>query len=317
MTQRIEPFSKYCSKNWTLVNIWLEELNPFSKYYSLNPCQHMTRRIEPQNITHRIEPFSTYDSKNWTFFSKELFQYDSKDEIFQCFEQLNPFLIWPKELTFLENESNIWTLFEHDSKNWTFFHMTSRTQLFSKLAHRIEFFEVILSIVFFFEKKLKELKELNPSCKSLKWLNFFFCWKYDSKNLNFFFNLTQRIAPTFFFSWFKYLDLFTWLKELNLLFHVTQILQLFQRNGPFFFGLKVFSSKKKKNSQNWFFFESDPQNWFFCDLNRLISWIWRKELKRLISWIWRKDLNHFFKITLKELVFFTRLKELNFFMNMT
>ena len=169
----------------------------------------------------------------------------------------------------------------------------------------------ILSIEFFFffkKKKPQRIERIEPFLDITQRIEFF-CWIYDSKNWTFFLNLTQRTVPSFF-SWFKYLDLFH-IKELNLLFYVTQILELFwkfliQRNGPFFSGLKVFSSIKK-NSQNWIF-ESDPQNWYFFELNRLISWIWRKELNRLISWVWRKDLNPFFKIS---------LKELNFLMNMT
>ena len=153
---------------------------------------------------------------------------------------LNPFWTWLKELNF--------------------FHMTSRTQLFSKLAHRIEFIEVILSIEFFFLEK-RRIERIEPFLHITQMIELFFCWKYDSKNLNFFFSIWLKELLQPFFSWFKYLDLFTWLKELNLLFHVTQILQLFQRNGPFFFlDSKFFHQKKKLTELN---FESDPQNWIF------------------------------------------------------
>ena len=187
---------------------------------------------------------------------------------------------------------------------------------------------------------LKELKELNPSWISLKRLNFFV--EYMTQRIENFFSIWLKelfllffhdsntwtfftsTNWTFFFTWLKYLNFFEnfWFKEMD----------------PFFSRLKVFSSKK--NSQNWIFLNPTHRIDIFCELNRLISWIWRKELNRLISWIWRKDLNPFSNISLKELnsflkrwlnefnsfwkcasknltLFLIRLKELNFFMNMT
>ena len=288
LTQRIEPFSKYCSKNWTLVNMWLEELNPFSKYCSKN-WTLFNMWLEELNIFFK-RTFSIW-LKGWKFSI--------------CFEELNPFWYDLKNWLFWKNESNIWTLFENDSKNWFFSYYSNNWALFWKKTHRIEFFKVIIRIEFFFLRKIKELKELNPSCISLKWLNFF-CWTYDSKNLNiFFFNLTQRIAPTFFFLWFKYLDLF----------HMTQRIEpsllrvsntwTFSKKWTLFFKAQSFFINKKTHRIE-FFLNPTHRIEFFCDLNRLISWIWRK------------DLNHFFQNKkLKELVFFKRLKELNFFMNMT
>ena len=188
---------------------------------------------------------------------------------------------------------------------------------------------------------LKELKELNPSWISLKRLNFFV--EYMTQRIENFFSIWLKELFLLFFSWFKYLDLFH-INELNLLFHVTQILELFwkfliQRNGPFFFKAQSFFIKKKKPHRIEFWNPTHRID-IFCELNRLISWIWRKELNRLISWIWRKDLNPFSNISLKELnsflkrwlnefnsfwkcasknltLFLIRLKELNFFMNMT
>ena len=132
---RIELFLKnYDSQNWTLpinmthrmepfFSIWLKELNPF------------------RNITQRTEPFSTYDSKNWTFFSIELFQYYSKDENFSiCFEELNPFLIWPKELTFGK--------------------MSQIFEPFLNMTQRIDFFHTIQIIEPYFENWLTELNFL-------------------------------------------------------------------------------------------------------------------------------------------------------------
>ena len=230
MTPRIEPFLiKYDSKNWILLKILLKELNPF---------QHMTRRIEH---------FSTEDSKNWTFFSIELFQYDRKRlNFFNMFWRVEPFFWYDLKNGLFGKMSQIFEPFlnmtqrieflSYDSNNWA---------LFWKLAHRIEFFEVILSIEFFFSKKrtLKELKELNPSWKSLKGLNFF-CWKYESKNWTFlsiwlkellqpFFFMIQILGPfshdsknwTFFFTWIKYLNFFEnfWFKEMDPFFQDSKI----------------------------------------------------------------------------------------------
>ena len=183
------------------------------------------------------------------------------------------------------------------------------------MAHRIEFFEVILSIEFFFQKKTQRIERIEPR------LNFFFVENMTQRIELFFLNLTQRIAPTFLFHDSNTWIFFTWLKELNLLIYVTQILELFFENfwfkemDLFFSRLKVFHQSKKTHRIK--FLNPTHRIEFFCELNRLISWIWRKELNRLISWIWRKDLNPFFKISLKELNFFIRLKELNFLINMT
>ena len=161
---------------------------------------------------------------------------------------------------------------------------------------------------FFKKKKLKELKELNPSWKSLKRLNFFFVENMTQRIELFFLNLTQRIAPTFLFHDSNTWTFFTWLKELNLLIYVTQILELFwkfwfKEMDLFFSRLKVFHQSTITHRIK--FLNPTHRIDFFCELNRLISWIWRKEL------------NPFFKISLKELNFFLRLKELNFLINMT
>ena len=147
MTHGIEPFLfiwltewnpsfQFDSKNWTLFKILLKELNP---------CQHMTRRIEPffkilpielnpfQHMTRRIEHFCNRTFSIW------LKGWNFSNMIWR----IEPFLIWPKELTFLrKNESNIWTLFQHDSKNWFFFILFQYLSLILKLAHRIDFLKL-------------------------------------------------------------------------------------------------------------------------------------------------------------------------------
>ena len=311
MTQKIDIFFEYDSKNWTFFSIWhkeielfcwmrLKELNLFSMWFkeffltkmtlSILPFLkydsrielflknydsqnwtlpiNMTHRMEPffsiwlkelnpfRNITQRTEPFSTYDSKNWTFFSIELFQYYSKDKNFSiCFEELNPFLIWPKELTFWKNESNIWTLFEHDSKNWFFSYDSNNWALFWKLAHRIEFFEVILSIeFFFFKKKTQRIERIEPFLEITQRIELFFV-ENMTQRIELFFSiwLKELLQPFFFMIQIlgpfshdskNWTFLFTWLKYLNFFWKF-----LIQRNGPFFFKTQKFSSIKKK-SQN-------------------------------------------------------------------
>ena len=183
------------------------------------------------------------------------------------------------------------------------------------MAHR--FFQVFLSIEFFFflKKNTHRIERIEPFLDITQRIEPFFS-QFDSKNCSFFFflNLTQRIVPSFFH------DSNTWT-----FFHMTQRIELsFLRDSNTWTFLKKWTLCSgriinKKNSQNWIFLNPTHRIDFFCDLNRLISWIWRKELNRLISWIWRKDLNHFFKITLKEFLYLNKTQriELFFFLNMT
>ena len=144
---------------------------------------------------------------------------------------------------------------------------------------------------------------------SKKW-TFFKIWLTELNS--FFLNLTHRIEPFFFWIWLTELNFFyiteriellflIRLKELNFLFYVTQILELFENfwfkeMDPFFSRTQSFFIKKKKTHRIDFLVNPTHRiDFFFCELNRLISWIWRKELNRLISWIWRKDLNPFSK----------------------
>ena len=239
MTHRMEPF----------FSIWLKELNPF------------------RNITQRTEPFSTYDSQNWTFFSIELFEYDSNEWIFSiCFEELNPFLIWPKKLTFGK--------------------MSQIFEPFLNMTQRIDFFHTIQIIEPYFENWLTELNFLKlfwelsffqKKKNSKNWKNWtllgyhskdwtFFCWTYDSKNLNFFSQFDSKNCSNLSFSWFKYLDLFhmtqriepSYLRDSNTWIFFENF--WFKEMDLFFSGLKVFHQSKMTHRID--FFESDPQNWF-------------------------------------------------------
>ena len=202
LTQRIVPFWKFDSKNWTIFfTIWLTELNLFF---------YMAQRIEPflfLNITLRIEPDLCFKKKK----QLELISFSKRmDLFFTWHEELNLFFwnvtqriepfffwLWLKELNcFFNYDSKNWTLwcdpknwtplfecdsknwtllFECDSKNWTFFYSMSPKEILWKIC----------------------LKELNP----------FFLNMTQKKNWSFFKNMTLRIDP------FKIR-----LKELNFLY---------------------------------------------------------------------------------------------------
>ena len=285
-------------------SIWLKELNPF------------------QNITQRTEPFSTYDSKNWTFFSIELFQNDSKDLIFSiCFEDLNPFLIWPKELTFFGKMTQIFEPFFNMTQRIDFFHIIPIIEPYLKIGSQNWFFKSYSKNRFFFKKKTHRIERIEPFLVItqkielfllkiwLKELNLFFS-QFDSKNCSFFFFHDSN-------TW----TFFTWLKELNFLFlrdsnTWTFFWIYFSKKWTLFFsGLKVFSSKK--NSQNSFFFESDPQNWFlWIEPFNFLNMTQRIEPFNFLNMTQRFEPFFFQNIT-QRIGFFIRLKELNFLMNMT
>ena len=344
-------------------SIWLKELNPFQYYW-----------------------------KNWTLFniwledlnicSIELFQYDSKDEIFPIwFEELNPPFWWFTDLTFLvkwvKYLNPFWTwlkelnFFSSDSHSWA---------LFFNWLTEWNFLKLLLEW-FFLQKTLKELKELNPSWISLKKIELFFdnmtqrtffCWIWQ-KELFLPFFMTPILGPfshdsnnwTFFFTWLKYLYFFEnfWFKELDpLLFQDSKFHQSKKTHRIKLLWIRptelIFFCEY--DPQNWSFFfeydqrigllflEYDAKNWTFCflsmtqwiePLNYLnmtqriqpfffwiwiqpLFWIWRKELNSF-SWVWRKDLDPFsnmterigpfFQIWKKEMFFFFQIWLKEFF----
>ena len=115
MTQRIEPFISwlwrkelnfflvYDAKNWTLFQIWREELDLF---------------------------FSNRTQRNVFFFFKKWLK--ALNFFFWVLEWNFFFTVRVKELNFFEYDSQNWTFFffEYDSQNWTFFTMTQRIELF-------------------------------------------------------------------------------------------------------------------------------------------------------------------------------------------
>ena len=168
MTHRIEPFLliwltewnpsfQFDSKNWTCFKILLKELNPF---------QHMTLRIE-----HFFNRTFSLWLKGWKFST--------------WLEELNPFLIWPEELTFLVKMIQIFD---------PFLNMTQRIELFSSDSN---------NWALFWKKKKKTkgskcsicFEELNPFfLKSNIWTLF----EHDSKNWTFFFKYDSKDWTCFF-----------------------------------------------------------------------------------------------------------------------
>ena len=106
MTQRIEPFFEYDSKNWkNFMIFWLKELNLFWIW-----LENLNFFL---NVTHRIELF--YWSKEMSSFfqnDKDFVEYDSKNRTFVwiCLQELN--LFW-NFTQWIEHSA------QKDSKNWT------------------------------------------------------------------------------------------------------------------------------------------------------------------------------------------------------
>ena len=151
-------------------------------------------------------------------------------------------------------------------KELNFLSVTQRIEPFEIMTHRTE--------LFFRGSK--------------NWTSFFLS-EYDSKNWTCFW-MTQRIELVF----------------LNMIQRIEHFFDLTQRIEPFYFNkiqlreLNLFLHDSKNwffpvwlTELNFFFFESDSQNWtffFFWIRRTLFLWIWPKNWT-LISWIWRKELN--------------------------
>ena len=134
MTQCIELFFEYDSKNWTLF----------------------------KNTTQRIELFFFRKKKtqNWIFWEKWLKELNL---FFNTTQRIDPFL--------LVYDANNWTLFQYDSKNWIWLKGLNLFFCFN-LTERIVFFHMTQRIEPFLKNDLKNwtffsvwLKELNPFVK--------------------------------------------------------------------------------------------------------------------------------------------------------
>ena len=194
MTQRIEPFFQYESKNWIwlkglnffFVSIWLKELSPFldDSNWTLFSFSMWLKEWNP--FLFRC------DSKNWTLF------------LSMWLKELNLFFVWPQELKlFFQCDSKkkiepllliplteLNTFVKYDPKNWTFFWMwlkelnlflnvTQIIELFFECTQRINLVSMTQWIEPFFFEKENETQRIEP----------FSIWLKDW----FFFNVTQRI----------------------------------------------------------------------------------------------------------------------------
>ena len=170
----------------------------------------------------------------------------------QWLKELSFFSIWLKELNFF---------FELDSKGWTF--LLSMTQ-------RVEPFYWVWLKESLLEKAQRYFlmtHRIEPMRKKLKELNLFF-FEIWLKELNFFFNMTQRI------------ELFSiWLKELNLLLSMTQRIELFfeydSKNETIFL-----------NTTQWIepIFKYDSMNWTLFNMTRRIELFFLKKKKDSKNW---------------------------------
>ena len=112
ITQRIDFFQKYDSKNWTSFWVWLKESNSlFFEYDSMNRSHF----FECDSIEIWVEKKS------------------QKIELFWL--KIELFFTWLEEL-------NFFLFLNLDSKNWTFYYLTRRIELFSYLTQCIELFPV-------------------------------------------------------------------------------------------------------------------------------------------------------------------------------
>ena len=294
MTQRIELFFLFDSKNWTFFECnskswifwaWLEERNLF--FIKKNDSKNwnflsMTQRIDfflgwlkelnfwvfvKKNDSKELSFSQKYDTKNWTSFIwlKDFFQYDPKN--WTLLYNMTQRLFSPsKNLTF--EDSQTWTFVKYFFKKKMtqridpfFFHCDSQNGIFfwsTNTTHRTVFFSIRLTELNFFENDF------------FGTLNFFWIRLKELK----FSNTTQRIQ--LFFS------------------DMTQSIELFLYD-----------------SLNWTFFQEiwlDSSNWtsfyepLFQDDSK--SWslsFWLKELNLSCFPMWLKELKCFFSKCLKEL----------------
>ena len=315
----------------------------------------MTHRIEPFLLIRLTEwnPSFQFDSKNWTFFFKRTFSIWLKRWKFSiCFEELNPFLIWPKGLTFFGKMRQIFDPFLNMTQRIDFFHKIPVVEpYFQNWLHRIQFLKVILSIeFFFFEKTLKELKNRTLlGYHSNDW--FFFLLKIWLKELNFLF-CSIWLKELFLFFRFKYLDLFHMTQRIEPSFLRDSNTWTFLKKNwikemDFFSGLKVFSSKKKLTELNFFVnwtvyflsmtqrieplnFLYDAKIWtLFQHITQRIDFFEKESKNWTFWWIWLKELNSFWKCDSKNWTLFGSMpqrielflevctKKFNFFSNTT
>ena len=160
LTQRIKLFSCIWRKDWTLFQIWREELDLFFQIW-LKEMFFLKKWLKALNF----------------FLSLRM-------ELF--------FTVRIKELIFFEDDSQNWTsfFFEYDSQNWTFFTMTQRIELF------LFGYDSKIELFFWYGSKNWTSSFIEKDHDSKKWtrsiffkqklwlkeFNLFFKKKHDSKN---------------------------------------------------------------------------------------------------------------------------------------
>ena len=286
MSQRIEPFFEYDSKNWFFFEYWLKELNFFE--------------CDAKNWTFflgydaKIDPFSPKfwqkKSKNWTFFSKvtQRIEYDSKDwTFFQCDSKNSIFELFLQIWLTLRVQP-ICT-FSYDSTNWTYFTWLKELNLIELSLKELNllFNDTKNWTSFFF---LKRLNELNIFCDPKNWT--FFCWMWP-KELNHCWK-TWRIDPFYQNDW-----------ELNPFWTFSYdskkwtFFEMTQRIKHFWMWLKELKFFNMTLTElNISFLEYDAQNWtsLFSNMTHRIEHL-------ISSRIWLTELNPFFSKWLKEVNF--------------
>ena len=329
----------FLNNNWTFSKIWLQELNFLffenSKSWSLFTNMSHSKNSTVLNIflvSQRIGPFLNMTQRIELFF-----RLTELNLLFSVTQRIVSFFIkitWRIEpsffgyvsmnwTTFFVDDSKIWTLFfPYDSKTWAFFQKydLQELNLLKNMTQRIELFKYgSKNWTFPFFLKTHRIKD---------W--FFSIWLKAFNPP--FFNLTQRIEPSFY-KWLEDLNflLQKCLKELNLSwkndsknwfsekyqsdylnFLMTQRIELFWnmtfRTEPFF----QYDSWKVNPS-----FQHTHRNWTFL-FNMTLTNIWLKELNLFFEY---ESKNWTLFMTRIELFFFRltqrfcwiELKESNFF----
>ena len=234
MTQRIEPFFEYDSKNWKIFMIfWLKELNLFWIWLeNVNFSLNVTHRIE---LFYRLKEMSSFFQND-----KDFVEYDSKNRTF----------VWicPKELNLFWNFTQ-WI--EHsaqkDSKNWTLKdYLNNKTFLW---IGELGLFSIWLKELNLFSKI--SLKNYWPFLTWLTELNSFL--EHDSQNWSFFEEYDSlRLNPSFLLESKKMTPFLAWLKEY---FYYTNFFDS-KNNDPFFGNIdpKFDFREQKYLSKNWTLF---------------------------------------------------------------
>ena len=191
MTQRIEPFFEYDSKNWKIFMIfWLKELNFF--WIWLENLNFSWMWLTELNFF--------IDSKKWVLFfqnDNDFVEYDSKNRTFVWIYPIELNLFWNFTQWiehFAQKDSKNWTLKDYLNNNtflWLgelgffLFYLTQRIDFFSKISlknywpsfditHRIEllFRTWLTELIFFFKNMTHWDWTLLFFLSQRKWLHF-------------------------------------------------------------------------------------------------------------------------------------------------